>query len=850
MNKRFSVLLLLLSLAILGVSRPGLAGSSSQVPSDLQDRLEKEGWQSVSPGVMQRTLDTRTETLGFGAEGLRFQLIEMKAHLDFLRKELARQPSRELRAAFRAHRAATLRVQAAARKAEAPGGLESVQEGIRAEGADCPVDYDAVVDSFPLTQGVSASASSSFTNDCGYLGEVYAHAYAKATNAANQVATMTQSDPGPGAYRTGGTVTAEASAGVNGVKDCYSYSYAEVVNYDLGITYAVQDTDSRCSGTTGVRSFASDAPSNVALPASPPLDPNSAAIVANLNSGQHNATLYRYGKPAYDASAGTPRTIVCTESWGTCGVAMQPVPINAAWKPSAGSDGAMAVIDYVNRKIYDFYRVAKKADGTVMINADGTVTAGWGSVVDLDGYGGEAAVNGSGLSNMFGTIRVFEMERAAADPENAIQHALAFSTQYACASPTFRYPATKSNGSSTAAACIPIGARVFLDSAADCSTVTPVGEKAICYALKKYGAYATNTGSGPMGVWFETPTGGLPGGSAADPYPGVGLTYDAIDMPSIPWSRLKVAADCRCSPSDLAQASGRAFAAKAASNVPLPASRSLDANSAAIVTNLTSTTHYATYGEGYPVYDASAGTPRTIVCTESWGTCGVALQPVPINPSWKPSPGYSRTLTVVDYTKRKVYDFYQVAVNADGTVKINADGTVTTGFGNVSDLDGRGQSRSVNGAGLSYLFGMVRNFEMARAATDPANAIQHALVFTSQYACGTYRYPAAQSNGVYTGTGCIPVGSRVFLDSGADCSLMPTAGEKAICYALQKYGAYALGQSGATLGLKFEIVTDGQPGGSGPNAYPSAGFTGDYYALTNIPWSRLKVAKDCLCSPY
>jgi hypothetical protein len=90
----------------------------------------------------------------------------------------------------------------------------------------------------------------------------------------------------------------------------------------------------------------------------------------------------------------------------------------------------------------------------------------------------------------------------------------------------------------------------------------------------------------------------------------------------------------------------------------------------------------------------------------------------------------------------------------------------------------------------------------------------------------------------------------VFLDAGADCSVMPTAGEKAICYALQKYGAYSLGESGVAFGFNFETSTNGQPGGSVPNSYPGVGFTGNYYALTSIPWSRLKVAKDCLCTPY
>jgi hypothetical protein len=850
MKKTPFLLALLLGLAIFGDARPGVAVSLGPVSADLLDHLEKEGWETVEAGVMQRTLDgDKVETLGFGVDGLRFQLSEMKAHLAFLRKEYARQPSPELRRAIRSHRAAVLRVQAALKQADAAGGLESATAAILAEGGTCPVQYDASVDAFPLTQGASAHASSSFNNDCGYSGEVYAHAYAKATAANNAVSSMTLSDPAPNTPRIGDNVSAGASAGVNGVKDCYSYAYASVTNYDLGITYSLSDTNSQCSGTVGVRPFANDAPSNVALPAATPVDPDSAAMVANLNSYKHKASLYAFGKPVFDASAGTPRTIVCTKAWGTCGVSLQQVPINASWKPASGSDGAMVVIDYTNRKIYDFYQVAKNADGTVMISADGTVSVGWGNVIDLDGEGQSPGITGSGLSNLFGAVRVYEMERAAADPVNAIQHALAFSSPYIC--PTWRYPAEKSGGSSTVAGCIPMGARVFLDSAADCSTVSTPGEKAICYALQKYGAYAVTHGGNAFGMYFETPTEGQPGGSGPDPYPGVGLVGDYYDMVNIPWSRLKVAADCRCSSSDLAQASGRPFAAKAASNVPLPSSPKVDANSVAIVTNLNSSRHTASLDEyGIPVFDASAGTPRTIVCTRAWGTCGASLQPVPIHASWKPSRGGDGSMSVIDYANRKVYDFYDVAKNADGTVKINADGTVSVGRGSVSDLDGNGRSHVVNGASLSPLFGTVRVFEMERARTDPANAIQHALAFTTKYACNTYRYPATTSNGSLTAPGCIPVGARVFLDSGADCSTVSPAGEKAVCYALQKYGAYVIGTGGSTFSFKFEVPTEGQTGGSGADPYPGVGIVGDYYNMVSIPWSRLKVAPDCQCSPY
>lgn len=269
-----------------------------------------------------------------------------------------------------------------------------------------------------------------------------------------------------------------------------------------------------------------------------------------------------------------------------------------------------------------------------------------------------------------------------------------------------------------------------------------------------------------------------------------------------------------------------------------------------MVTNLNSSRHTASLDEyGIPVFDASAGTPRTIVCTRAWGTCGVSLQPVAIHASWKPSRG-NGSMSVIDHANRKVYDFIEVARNSDGTVMINTDGTVSAGWGSVSDLDGNGRSHAMNGASLSHLFGTARAFEMERAATDPANAIRHALAFTTKYACSTFRYPAVQSNGSYTGTGCVPVGARVFLDSGADCSTVSPVGEKAVCYALQKYGAYVIGTGGSTFSVKLEVPTEGQTGGSGPDPYPGVGIVGDYYSMVNIPWSRLKVAPDCQCSPY
>src|SRR5690349_3403690 len=152
MKKRSFLSSLLLGLAVFAGSFPTFAETLSPASADLLDQLEADGWQTVTPGVMQRTLeDGKIETLGFGADGLRFQLEEIQARLAFLRKEYSLHPSRALRQAIRAQRQEVLRVQAALRKADANGGLTSSQEKLLAEGTTCPVTYDAAADAYPLT---------------------------------------------------------------------------------------------------------------------------------------------------------------------------------------------------------------------------------------------------------------------------------------------------------------------------------------------------------------------------------------------------------------------------------------------------------------------------------------------------------------------------------------------------------------------------------------------------------------------------------------------------------------------------------------------------------------------------
>jgi hypothetical protein len=280
-------------------------------------------------------------------------------------------------------------------------------------------------------------------------------------------------------------------------------------------------------------------PMNQPLPASPAVDSSSAGIVANLNSGPHNADFSEFGTTVEDtANADTLVKLHCTEAWGTCSLEGKTLAVNSSWRPSWGSDHAMVVVDRANRKVYDLWRAATTSSGTIAV-AGGALSTSWGGVTSLDGNGQNPGATGSNLSHLFGMVRMFEMGNAASSPATAIQHALHFASSFTCS--TFRYPATKSDGS-TSGFCIPEGARVFLDASADCAAVTPVGSEAVCYALQRYGAYDTDTGGSPFAMGFE----GDGSNDVPSVYSTVGFGWDYYDMKSVPWSHLHVAADCQC----------------------------------------------------------------------------------------------------------------------------------------------------------------------------------------------------------------------------------------------------------------------------------------------------------------
>ncbi len=110
----------------------------------------------------------------------------------------------------------------------------------------CNMCYSATVDAYPLptSQGVGAVADAKFNSDCGYSGNTYAFAYARAT-LNGTTTTKTQEDP-----RAGSNVASHAAATMNGSVDCFSEAYAATQSSSLGISYSTTETNFLCPANT------------------------------------------------------------------------------------------------------------------------------------------------------------------------------------------------------------------------------------------------------------------------------------------------------------------------------------------------------------------------------------------------------------------------------------------------------------------------------------------------------------------------------------------------------------------------------------------------------------------------
>ena len=254
------------------------------------------------------------------------------------------------------------------------------------------------------------------------------------------------------------------------------------------------------------RPYSNSSPFNIPLPASPPIAPDSAAIVTRLlgfgpiqkfAAGTADSP-DDWGHPIYFSQPSDPRyTINCTTDWGQCSTLDgTELHIPAAALAAGGGDAHMAVIDQSSGWEYDFWQVQSKPPGVGTL----TVSSAGRTVITGDGLDSGATASYFGLAA--GSIRGEEIQAGEID------HALAL-TVY-CVNGTV-WPAvgsarTCSSMGLSSDDAPALGEHFYLDmtDAQIYALPDPAWQKTILRAMADYGMFVADTGTSSWGIQIES----------------------------------------------------------------------------------------------------------------------------------------------------------------------------------------------------------------------------------------------------------------------------------------------------------------------------------------------------------
>lgn len=217
----------------------------------------------------------------------------------------------------------------------------------------------------------------------------------------------------------------------------------------------------------------------------------------------------------------------------------------------------------------------------------------------------------------------------------------------------------------------------------------------------------------------------------------------------------------------------------------------------------------------YPLYLVDASTPvRTVelsgvysnVTGSQWADTtlttysGQAVS-VPLRDEFSPADGSDAQIIVVNPATGDEWGFWKLHRNSAGAW------AATNGYHYNVYWDGHpprtasGSAFGSRGAGVTYLAGLVRPYEVARGRIDHALAFAFGGSSAIDHPRNTWVFPAAKSDGKSTDPRSLPEGARLQLDPGVtDAELRALGCSEAaltIAHAMQEYGMYVVDNSGS-----------------------------------------------------
>ncbi len=254
---------------------------------------------------------------------------------------------------------------------------------------------------------------------------------------------------------------------------------------------------------------------NTALANDAALDPGSAAMAGGLTAEVAREEGLRIGPwistdaKIYIVGAQQPTVRVKLDdpdaAWrAALQRAFRAVPLPPDAQPSSGADAMMTVWQPSSNKLWEFFGMRRLSDGW---------HSAWGGAIRnlsrSPGYYNRGAWRGA--SRSWGATATSLPYAAGvitgADIEHrAINHALAVDLPYPCQG-IYSWPAQRSDGTGTAASCIPEGAHLRIDPSLDIPALhLPRLVQMMAEAVQKYGMIVRNQTHWDTGFSIEDPT--------------------------------------------------------------------------------------------------------------------------------------------------------------------------------------------------------------------------------------------------------------------------------------------------------------------------------------------------------
>jgi hypothetical protein len=263
------------------------------------------------------------------------------------------------------------------------------------------------------------------------------------------------------------------------------------------------------------RWYASTSAFNTPIPAGAPVRPDSSSMSAALAAYRSVPWMGPTSSSVPTVGIATPLTPTVTVqlNYPSCDYKEFQIPIPAGTVIENQNESHLTVLA-ADGSEWDLFKTTQPGLTPLSSGVQCAASGNWAATVishqnpGWTGSGsGQGSPRGSGIALAAGMIRPRDTQTPTG---GTWDHAIAFAYALTCSSstshPSYVYPATSGDGTTSGSGCIPMGARLQLDPTIDCATWASIKYEWMrqeCRTLQKYGAIIVDTGDAFITQYYK-----------------------------------------------------------------------------------------------------------------------------------------------------------------------------------------------------------------------------------------------------------------------------------------------------------------------------------------------------------